>query len=434
VSGVIRLMSEAELSRLEVLRDLDQQRLPIAAAAQLLGLERRQVFRLLQAFRAEGPAGLISKRRGRPSNRRKPTALRTEALAILRERYWDFGPTLAAEKLGELHGIVVGRETVRKWMIEAGLWRDRKQRLQRVHQPRYRRDCVGELVQVDGCEHWWFEARGPQCTLLVFIDDATSRLMHLQFVESESTFAYFHATRAYLEAWGKPVAFYSDKHGVFRVNHQGAVGGDGMTQFGRALDALNIDIICANSSQAKGRVERAHKTLQDRLVKELRLAGACNLGEGNALLPLFMADYNRRFAKPPVNGKDLHRPLAAGDDLEDAFAWKEERTLSRALTLQYDKVIFILEPSDQAKAAIGKRVMVVDHPDGRLSIRHQGVELAYRTFDKLRHVPQAAIVENKRLGAALAFIREQQLERAEVRSMKAPRRRDQRDARLFKVG
>ena len=135
--------------------------------------------------------------------------------------------------------------------------------------------------------------------------------MHLQFVESESTFAYFHATRAYLEAWGKPVAFYSDKHGVFRVNHEGALGGDGMTQFGRALDALNIDIICANSSQAKGRVERAHKTLQDRLVKELRLAGASSLAAGNALLPAFMADYNARFAKPPANGKDLHRPLRA---------------------------------------------------------------------------------------------------------------------------
>ena len=430
----VRLMSDGELARLEVLRDLDHRRLTTAAAAELLGLERRQIFRLLRAYRAEGPAGLISQRRGRPSNRCKPEALRTKVLALIRERYWDFGPTLAAEKLGELHGIALGRETVRKWMIADGLWLDRKQRLKRVHQPRHRRECAGELVQIDGCEHWWFEDRGPQCTLLVFVDDATSRLMHLQFVESESTFAYFHATRAYLEAWGKPVAFYSDKHGVFRVNHEGAIGGDGMTQFGRALDALNIDIICANSSQAKGRVERAHKTLQDRLVKELRLAGASALAAGNALLPAFMADYNMRFAKPPANAKDLHRPLRTGDDLADAFAWKEERTLSHALTLQYDKVIFILEPSDPAKAAIGKRVTVVDHPDGRLSIRYKGVELAYRTFDTLRQVPQATIVENKRLGAALAFIREQQIERAETRSRSAPRRRDQRDARLFKVG
>ena len=382
-----------------------------AAAGQLLGLERRQVFRLLKAYRTEGPSGLISKRRGRRSNRRKPEALRRAVLTIIRQWYWDFGPTLAAEKLREDHGIALGRETLRQWMIEAGLWRDRKQRKQ-VHQPRPRRECVGELVQVDGSEHWWFEDRGPQCTLLVFVDDATSRLMHLQFVESEfDAFAYFHAARAYLEAWGKPVAFYSDKHGVFRVNHPGALGGDGMTQFGRALHALNIDIICANSSPAKGRVERANKTLQDRLVKELRLAGAATLAEGNALLPAFIADYNARFAKAPANNKDLHRPLRAGDDLDDAFAWKEERTLSQALTLQYDKVMFILEPSEQAKAAIGKRVTVVDYPDGRLAIRYSGIELAYRTFDKIRQVDQGAIVENKQLGAALAFIREEQLRR-----------------------
>jgi hypothetical protein len=340
---------------------------------------------------------------------------------------------LVAEKLHEVHGITLGRETLRLWMIEAELWVDRKQRRKRVHQPRSRRDCVGELVQIDGCEHWWFEDRGPQCTLLVFIDDATSRLMHLQFVESESTFAYFHAARAYLEAWGKPIAFYSDKHGVFRVNHPGALGGDGMTQFGRALHALNIDIICANSSQAKGRVERAHKTLQDRLVKELRLARVCTLAEGNALLPAFMADYNARFAKPPANKKDLHRPLRAGDDLEDAFAWKEERRLSQALTLQYDKVVFIVEPSEPAMAAIGRYVTVFDYPDGRLSIRHDGVELAYRTFDKVRQVDQGVIADNKQLGAVLAMVRDEQLRRGtEQRS--GPRRRDQRDARLFKVG
>ena len=428
----IRLMSDRELGRLEVLRDLDHRRLTSAAAAQLLGLERRQVFRLLKVYRTDGPTGLISRRRGCPSNRRKPAELRSEALAIIRERYWDFGPTLAAEKLREVHGLSLGRETLRLWMIEAGIWADRKQRRRQVHQPRHRRECVGELVQIDGCEHWWFEDRGPQCTLLVFVDDATSRLMHLQFVESESTFAYFHAARAYLETWGKPVAFYSDKHGVFRVNHPGALGGDGMTQFGRALHALNIDIICANSSPAKGRVERAHKTLQDRLVKELRLAGVRTLAEGNALLASFVADYNTRFAKPPANAKDLHRPLRASDDVEDAFAWKEDRTLSRALTLQYDKVLFILEPSEQAKAAIGKRVTVVDHPDGRLTIRYKGVELAYRTFDKLRQVDQGAIADHKRLGPILAMIRDQQLRRGPERRS-GPRRRDQRDARLFKI-
>jgi hypothetical protein len=425
-------MSDGELTRLEVLRDLDRRRLTTEAAAQLLGLGHRQVFRLLKTYRMAGAAGLISKRRGYPSNRRKPEAVRTEALSLIRERYWDFGPSLAAEKLREVHGIRLGRETLRLWMVEAGLWLERKQRRKPVHQPRYRRECVGELAQVDGCEHWWFEDRGPQCTLLVFVDDATSRLMHLQFFESESTFAYFHAARAYLEAWGKPVAFYSDKHGVFRVNQTGAVGGDGMTQFGGRCTLLT-SIICANSSQAKGRVERANKTLQDRLVKELRLAGAPTLADGNALLPAFMADYNARFGKPPANQKNLHRRLRASDNLDDAFAWKEERRLSQALTLQYDKVVFIVEPSEPAKAAIGKRVTVFDYPDGRLSILHNGVELAYRTFDKVRQIDQGAIADNKQLGAVLAIIRDKQLRRGpEQRS--GPRRRDQRDAGLFKVG
>jgi hypothetical protein len=150
-------MSHGELSRLEVLRDLDQRRLTTAAAVQLLGLGRRQVFRLLKAYRSEGATGLISKRRGRRSIRRKPDALRRAVLAIIREWYWEFGPTWAAEKLREVHGITLGRETLRLWIIEAGLWRDRKQRRTRVNQPRHRRDCVGELSQVDGCEHWWFE-------------------------------------------------------------------------------------------------------------------------------------------------------------------------------------------------------------------------------------------------------------------------------------
>jgi transposase len=428
-------VSDGELRRLEVLRDVDRGGLPVSAAAQLLGRSERQVWRLLKAFRSDGAAGLISKKRSRPSNRKTAAAMRAAALWIVRHNYADFGPTFAAEKLAGEHGFSFSSETLRKWMIADGLWLDRKQRQKRIHQPRSRRDCVGELVQIDGSEHWWFEDRGPQCTLLVFVDDATSRLMHLQFVESESTFAYFDAARAYLEAWGKPIAFYSDKHGVFRVNHPGALAGDGMTQFGRALHALNIDIICANSSPAKGRVERANRTLQDRLVKELRLAGAATLADGNALLPAFMADYNARFGKAPANSKDLHRRLGPGDDLEDVFAWKEERTLSRALTLQYDKILFILEPVEQAKAAIGKRVTVVDYPDGRLSILYKGIELAYRTFDKIQQVDQGAIVENKRLGAALTFIREEQLRREpQRRSTKAPRRRDQRGARLFKVG
>ena len=226
-------MSRNELTRLRVLIDVADGRLSVADATGLIGVGRRQIYRLLQAFRADGANGLISRKRGGPSNRALGSVFRETVLAIVRERYADFGPTLAAEKLSELHGLDLGVETLRQWMIGAGLWVRRKDRLKRIHQPRARRDCLGELVQIDGSEHWWFEDRGPQCTLLVYVDDATSRLMHLKFVETESTFDYFQATREYLEAYGKPVAFYSDKHGVFRVNSTGAVQGDGMTQFGR---------------------------------------------------------------------------------------------------------------------------------------------------------------------------------------------------------
>ncbi|MCA3757895.1 MAG: ISNCY family transposase [Phenylobacterium sp.] len=429
----VRIMSDVELTKFEILRDVDHERLPAHAAAGILGVSERHIWRLLKAYRVRGADGLISRKRGRPSNRRTPADVRLAAMDIVKARYADFGPTLAAEKLHELHDLTVSRETLRAWMIAEGLWQTRTKRQARVYQPRYRRDCVGELIQIDGSEHRWFEDRGPKCTLLVFIDDATSRLMHLQFVESESTFAYFAATRTYLEAHGKPVAFYSDKHSVFRVSKAG-VTGDGMTQFGRALSKLKIEIICANSSQAKGRVERANKTLQDRLVKELRLAGINTLADGNAFLPGFVADYNARFGKVPANPKDLHRPMSPRDQLDDEFTWQVDRTLSQSLTLQYDKVLFIIEPSEIAQAAIGKRVTVVDYPDGRIAIRYQGADLAYRTFDKIRKVNQAAVVENKRLGSLLEMIMTyQDSQPQEPRSRKAPKRRDQTGHR-FSVG
>jgi hypothetical protein len=427
-------MSRTEIDRMSVLQDLAASRIKMTEAASLMRLGRRQVFRLAKAYAQRGPGALVSRKRGRPSNRAYPADLRDAAVGIIRERYPDFGPTLAAEKLAELHDIHLARETVRQWMITAGLWKDRRARLKPVHQPRYRRDCLGELIQIDGSEHWWFEGRGPRCTLLVYIDDATSRLMHLQFVESESTFDYFAATRAYLERYGKPVAFYSDKHGVFRVNRKDAIGGDGMTQFGRALHTLNIDIICANSSQAKGRVERANGTLQDRLVKEMRLSGIDTLVAGNAFLPAFMEKYNARFAKVPLDDRDVHRTLVIGhDDLDEAFAWKEERTVSVNLTLQYDQVLFILEPTGIARSLARKRVTVIDYPDGRLAIRYKGVDLPYRTFDKRPQVNPAAIVENKRLGPILAYIAEQQKKLDMSRSTKAPRRRGQKN-HMFKVG
>src|SRR4029077_9804451 len=219
-------MSKQEFSRLDVLLRVQSGRLRVSDACVLIGLQRRQVFRLLRDLKQDGAASLLSKRRGQPSNHRLPAEVRTLVLSIVRDRYADFGPSLAAEKLAEHHGCLVSRETLRGWMIAEGLWQDRRHRLPAPHQPRRRRDCLGELVQIDGGAPACFGVRGPPCTLRVFVDDATSRLMELRFAASESAFDYFRTTRAYLEAHGKPVAVYSDEHGIFRVNRNDAGGGE----------------------------------------------------------------------------------------------------------------------------------------------------------------------------------------------------------------
>jgi hypothetical protein len=246
------------------------------------------------------------------------------------------------------------------------------------------------------------------CTLLAFVDDATSWLMQLRFVTSESAFDYFRATRAYLEQHGKPVAFYSDKHGIFRVNSKDAVSGDGITQFGRALLELNIDIICANSPQAKGRVERAFGTLQDRLVKELRLAGISTIAAANAWLPGFITDHNARFGRDPASAKDLHRPLAPADNLDEILAWREERTVTHNLTLHYDRMMLLLDPTPLARSLVRKKVEVVNYPDGRFAIQFNGTTLGFKLFDKIQTVQAGAIVDNKRLSAVLEQVKAQQ--------------------------
>jgi hypothetical protein len=325
----------------------------------------------------------------------------------VRESYADFGPTLAAEMLAERHGLTVSRETLRKWMSEAGLWLPKAQR-RSFHQPRRRRERYGELIQIDGSDHRWFEDRGPPCTLLVFVDDATSRLMQMRFVPSESTFAYFEALELYLEAHGRPVAFYADKHSVFRTAKPSPQM-SGMTQFGRALSELNIEILCANSSQAKGRVERANRTLQDRLVKELRLAGVETIAAGNAFLPGFMARHNARFAKVPARPDDLHRPLNVEPDrLADILCYRDKRYVGRDLTLKHDRRRICLEVNEVSRGLVGKYVDTYAFADGRLQVRAKGLLLPHTVFDLDQRVSHAAITENKRLGEVLAFIKREQ--------------------------
>jgi transposase len=416
------VMSRREIERAHVMRAIQERRLTQKQAASQLVLSVRQVERLFARYKRDGPTGLVSRRRGQ-RNHVLPDGLREEALCIVRTRYPDFGPTLAHEKLLEVHGLRMSVETLRKWMIEDGIWKTRAQRRKRVQQPRHRRDCYGELIQIDGSDHHWFEDRGPRCVLLVYVDDATGKLMELRMCESESAFSYFHATRAYLQRHGKPVALYSDKAGVFRVNAKTPKAGDGFTQFGRAMSDLNIDVICANTPAAKGRVERAHQTLQDRLVKELRLRGISRMDDANAYLPEFAQDYNRRFARAARNDHDAHRSLTEHEHLDDIFTWQEERRVTAQLTVHHKRTMYLLEPTEEAKAAARKRVTVVEYEDGRVSIRFQGVALAARPFHKDGCVTQGAIVENKLLSGALTEIRkrQQQKEKALVQSAKTKR-------------
>ncbi|MQX47535.1 ISNCY family transposase, partial [Sinorhizobium medicae] len=287
----------------------------------------------------------------------------------------------------------------------------RKQR-RTFHQPRLRREAYGELVQIDGSEHRWFEDRGDPCSLLVFIDDATGKLMQLRFVRSESAFSYFEALELYLKNHGAPVAFYSDKHSVFRVAKKDAKGGQGMTQFGRALSELNIEILCANSSQAKGRVERMNRTLQDRLIKDLRLEGICGMDDGNAFLPRFMEGYNRQFAITPARPDDLHRSLnLAPDRLKEILCKREQRYVGAQLTFSFERQRIMLEETEVTRGLVGRYVETYAYADGRLDVRWKGHCLPYRVFDKDQRVTHAAITENKRLGDVLAYIKARQDER-----------------------
>ncbi|WP_455287444.1 ISNCY family transposase [Cupriavidus necator] len=396
-------MTMRQLDRLKVLQALADGHLKPGIAAARLGLSPRQTLRLLRRYQDEGAPGLQNRRQGAPGHRQLPPGLESRVRGLIRDSYADFGPTLACEKLRERHGIDLATETVRRIMIDAGFWVPRKLRPPKVYQPRNRRACLGELVQIDGSDHAWFEERAPACTLLVYVDDATGRLMQLLFVPSESTPAYFTATRAYVEPHGKPMAFYSDKAGIFRVNAKDNAEGRGYTQFGRALFELNIDILCANSSPAKGRVERMNGTLQDRLVKELRLRGISAMAAANAYAPSFIADFNARFAKVPKRDFDAHRPLRGDEDLARIFSWREWRKVSQSLTLQYDKVMYLLDDRPEHRRLIHRYIEVAEYPDGRIELWADGATLPYTTYDRLAEIDQGAVVENKRLGHVLAI-------------------------------
>ena len=368
------LLTTREADRVAVIREVVERRLRQSEAARRLGLSERQVKRLARRYCERGAAGLASGRRGRRSNNTFDEAFREAVMKLVRKRYRDFGPTFASQKLLEEHGHRLSAETLRGWMIADGLWRSKPRREVREHPSRPRRECVGDLVQIDGSPHDWFEGRGPTCTLIVYVDDATSRLLATGFFPSETTEAYMRTTRAHVEAHGRPVAYYSDRYGVFRVNRRDREGEP--TQFVRALRTLGIESIHAGSPQAKGRVERANLTLQDRVVKEMRLREIRGIEAGNAYLPAFMADYNRGFGVAPRNPADTHRAvLHDARELDLILCGQHARKVTGNLSISFEGRTYQATGHGRGYRLRGASVTVCKSFDGAVTVLRDGREL-----------------------------------------------------------
>src|SRR5258708_10617316 len=308
VAEGVLAMSGLERERLVVLAEVAAKRVSQRRAAERLGICVRKVKSLVGADGDGGDGGLVSRQRGRASNHQLGWGVCERVRDLLGDKYRDFGPTLAAEKLAELEGIAISRETVRQLQIKLGLWKPRLRRRKRVFQLRQRRARFGELIQIDGSPHDWFEGRGPRCALIVFIDDATGRLTALRFSPAETTRAYLAALKDHVLAHGRPLGFYSDRHGIFRINSKEAASGAGKAEFGRVAERLRIELLHPRTPRAKGRVERANQTLQDRLVMEMRLRGISTIEDAQAFAPAVIARLDAKVAAPPPAREDAHRP------------------------------------------------------------------------------------------------------------------------------
>ena len=396
-------MSQKELHRLPVIEAVCARGMAQMEAAEGLGLSTRQVRRLQGRLQAEGPVGLRHHNRGRLSNRRYSHELKSRVLRLIRDEYADFGPTLASEKLAEVHKIVLSDETVRHWMRAEGLMSGRRR--PRPHrQWRERRACYGQMVQMDGSHHDWLEGRGPRMVVMGYIDDATSKT-YARFYPSEDLPGALDSFKRYCRLYGIPQSVYLDKHTIYRspgpTNIQNQLAGKiTQSQFERALSELGVNVIHANSPQAKGRVERLFKTLQDRLVKEMRLAGIQSLEEANRFLQGFLQRHNRRFAKAPRQAGNLHRVVQTGMRLEQILCIKEPRVVANDGTIQVDGQRLQLYPPGLRPLA-KKGVVVTISPKGRMRVLHDGQEVRHRVLPiQLRPVvatPQEQLLP-RRLG------------------------------------
>jgi hypothetical protein len=344
-------MSHKDLDRIVILKKVMEKELTQIEAGRLLKIGDRQIRKLIVKFQKEGPQGIISKLIGRKGNRNKPNEFKQKVLTLLKEKYEGFGPTLAAEKLLEIEGLKVSNETIRQWMIKNHLWFSRKKRI-KLHSPRMRRACFGELIQADGSPHHWFGEDKPEVNATVFIDDATGIITGLFFSETETLEGYFKAFEQHLKRYGRPRALYTDKYAVFR-----SPKGKGTTQMQIALKELDIELILANSPQAKGRVERANRTLQDRLAKELHLKNIKTIEEANEYAAEYLEIYNKKFSKKPMSEYDAHQSLE-GYDLFRILCRKEERSLNLSGIFQFNKVHYQIQGISELRRLNRKKVEI----------------------------------------------------------------------------
>ena len=375
-------MTQKEINRCEIIRMADEKRITQRIGAHRLDITERHFRRLLVRYRARGPEGIISGHRGKPSNNRMTERKKEKILNKIQEEYYDFGPTFTSEKLAERDGITVSKETVRQIMIEVGLHQPKTLKKDRTHPLRERRKRRGELVQIDGSYHAWLEDRADKACLLLFVDDATSEILAGEFVEHESFAAYTALCKRYFWEYGLPEAFYSDRFSVFRVNQKNVTTTDAQTQFERALAELGIELLCAMSPQAKGRVERAYQTLQDRLIKELRLAGINDYHEANAFLANYIPVYNQNFAVQPILPIDCHEPLRPENDLELIFSQREIRTLSKDLHFNFERTVYQIITDRPAYALQARKVTVCKSSTGKITVLLNQEPLAFKRFTR----------------------------------------------------
>ncbi|MDO8513248.1 MAG: ISNCY family transposase [bacterium] len=384
-------MSRREIGQINVFEKLKEKQMKQHEAAKILNLSTRQIRRKLKSYRLSGEISLVNKSRGKPSNHRFADEFWTEIITLVKDKYADFGPTFASEKLQENHHILVNHESLRLKMINESLWTFKKRKAQ-ARQMRERKECYGELVQLDGSVHAWFENKASKCTLIAFIDDATSRIVYLEFTTGETTENLMRTTRTYLETHGKPAAFYMDRGGVYKVNLNNP-NDDKLTQYGRALEELDIAPIYARSPQAKGRVERLFGTLQDRLVKELRLKGISSIEEANKYLnEQYIALHNARFAEEPQSKTNLHQSIE-GYDLNSIFCIKEERKINHDYTTAYKTRWLQLLPKQPTILYPKETVEVWQHLDGTITI-HQGKSTL--NFKEIAQRPQKLIIVKRK--------------------------------------